>query len=565
LKHHLGVNKVWNKRRCVKGIKPKQYTLQKCGGKWEFLFLSNKSLPTDGEERRLPPLSSALGDNDKCKVFNKIENDRMKKISKKKGVLPFSQNVPDRNAASLHIVKKRVPLNVMFLKSQYLHSVSKRNQLIFWHSLFGNPTIVNKDAYEFLSQFSNPMNINDILKLYKVTDGVSQLFETFRKSKFINPIGYNEREFLKGIIQRRIEKGLNGSFIDYLELRVSEACNFNCSYCILQNAERIHKKDYKRFMDFHTAKKAVNIYFKLLKNNSKKKAEITFGGAEPTLNWSLIQKTIEYINSTYGSQLKCVFYINTNFSLLNAKRIAFIKLHKIKVSPSIDGHNALANDYTRKTKTVKGTFEVIMGTIRNLKKAGVKVPACSTTTNETNFKFINHRFIDWAKREGFREVNINIDVMNMADLNSDFVANRLIDLVRYASKLKVGLSGFWRRPAENISYSLINHRTGFCGATRGDNLAVDPLGDIYSCGYSNKIIGSIPTFDSFFDNNGKYHNFLKEMSPIALKYCQGCEIEGYCGGGCLATREFNERNNNKIKQMCDIYKMMTRKLMSDLI
>lgn len=453
----------------------------------------------------------------------------------------------------------------MFLKSQYLHSLSKRNQFIVWHSLFGNPTIVNKDAYDYLSLFSAPMNTNNILKLYKVTDGASQLFETFRKSKFINPVDFNEREFLEGIIQRRIEKGLNGSFIDYLELRVSEACNFNCSYCILQNAERIPKNDYKRFMDFHTAKKAVDIYVNLLTKNLKKKAEITFGGAEPTLNWPLIQKTIEYINAIYGSQLKFVFYINTNFSLLTGERVAFVKLHKIKVSPSIDGQNALANDCTRKTKTKKGTFEAIMDVIRNLKKAGVKIPACSTTTNETNFKFINHGFIDWARRESFQEVNINIDVMNMTDLNSDFVANRLIDLVRYASKFKVGLSGFWRRPAENISYSLINHRTGFCGATRGDNLAVDPLGDIYSCGYSNKIIGSIHAFDSFFNTNGNYHNFLKQNSPLASKYCQGCEIEGYCGGGCLATQEFSEKNNDKMKQMCEIYKLMTRKLMRDLI
>lgn len=451
----------------------------------------------------------------------------------------------------------------MYQKSRYLHCISKRNHYVVWHSLFGNPTIVNNNAYRYLSLFSRPRNINGVLELYQNTDSAYKLFRTFRKSKFINPIGYNERKFLEGIVQRRIDKSLNGSFIDYLELRVSEACNFKCSYCILQNALRIHKKDYNKFMDFNTAKKAVDLYVKLLISNSKKKAEITFGGAEPTLNWPLIQKTIEYIIYTYENRLKFVFYINTNFSLLDEKRISFIKLHKIKVSPSVDGHNSLANDYTRKTKTVKGTFELIMDVIHNLKKAGVKIPACSTTTNETNFKFINRKYIDWAKSEGFKQVNINIDVMNMANLKSNFVADRLIDLVRYANKQKIGLSGFWRRPAENISYSLINHRTGFCGATRGDNLAVDPLGDIYSCGYSNKIIGSIHTFDSFFDKNGKYYNFLKQMSPLSIKYCQGCEIEGYCGGGCLATREYNIKNNDKIKQMCDIYKIMTRKLIRD--
>ena len=225
----------------------------------------------------------------------------------------------------------------------------------------------------------------------------------------------------------------------------------------------------------------------------------------------------------------------------------------------------MANDSTRKTKGGKGTFKQIVEVVRNLRKAGVSIPACSTTTNETNFKFINYSFINWVKKEGYHEVNINVDVMHLNSLEPIYVANRLFKLIHYANKLKIGLSGFWRRPAENISYSLVTHRTGFCGAIRGDNLAVDPSGDIYSCGYSNKVIGSINSFDSFFDLNGNYHNFLKQSYPTFQKYCEGCEIEGYCGGGCLATREFNETNSDKIKQMCEIYKLMTRKLMCDSI
>lgn len=458
-----------------------------------------------------------------------------------------------------------LPHPKLFVKSQYLYILNKGNKFVVWHSLFGNPTILNKHSLEYLDLFSNPIDINGVIGLYKDKDMAYQLFETFRKYKFINKTGFDERNFLEKKIINRIQKGLTGSFIDYLELRVSEACNFNCSYCILQNAERIHNSSYKKTMEFDIAKKAVDVYVNILKKKSKKKAEITFGGAEPALNWSLIQETINYISTTYGNQLKFIFYINTNFSLLTGEKIAFIKLHKIRLSPSIDGQNSLANDSTRKTKTGDGTFETIMDVVRNLRKAGVEVPACSTTTNATNFKYINRGFIDWAKKESFREVNVNIDVMNFDDIDPDFVVNRLIGLVRYGSKSKIGVSGFWRRPAENISNSLLNHRVGFCGAVRGDNLVVDPLGDIYSCGYSNKIIGSIHAFDTYFDVDGGYHTFLKQKVPIAQKYCQGCEIEGYCGGGCLATQEFNEKNNDKIKQMCKIYRSMTRKLMIDLI
>ena len=155
--------------------------------------------------------------------------------------------------------------------------------------------------------------------------------------------------------------------------------------------------------------------------------------------------------------------------------------------------------------------------------------------------------------------------MNFDNLTPDFVANRLIELVRYGNKVGVGVAGFWRRPAENISYSLENHRTGFCGAVRGDNLVVDPIGSIYSCGYSNQTIGSIGSMNTFLEEDGYYHNFLKQNFPLARKYCQGCEIEGYCGGGCLITQEFNETDNDKIKQMCEIYRLMTRNLLFDSI
>jgi uncharacterized protein len=453
----------------------------------------------------------------------------------------------------------------LFVASPYLHNVRKNDNFIVWHSLFGNPTIVNKGAFDYLSLFLTPTKLEDTLGSYKYKIMALELFDKFKKLKFVNPIGFDDRAFLEKKIDNRITKGLNGSFIDYLEIRVSESCNFNCSYCILQNATRIRDKAYKKIMDFATAKKSIDIYVDLLIKHSKKKAEITFGGAEPTINWDLIQKTIEYAKENYGDQIKFIFYINTNFSLLTDEKIAFIKLHKIRLSPSIDGQNSLSNDSTRVTKSGEGTFDTIMSVVRSLRRAGVDVPACSTTTNAENFQDINRGFIDWAKKEGFREVNINIDVMNFADIDSSYVADRLIDVVRYGSESNVGVSGFWKRPIEDISYSLLNHRTSFCGAVRGDNLVVDPLGDIYSCGYSNNIIGSIYTFDTYFEKSGVYHNFLKQYSPISQKHCHGCEIEGYCGGGCLITQEFNEENDKKIDQMCEIYKLMTRKLMMDLI
>jgi len=453
----------------------------------------------------------------------------------------------------------------LLVRSPYLHTLQKGDQFLVWHSLFGNPTILNEDAHAYLARFSEPTARATVQNLYEGVAIADQPLSTFRRLRFINPLGFDERAFLQERIQRRSDQGLDGSFIDYLELRASEACNFACSYCIAQNATRVHNRRYKKLMDLETAKKAVDLYAQLLLRTGKKRAEMTFGGGEPTLNWPLIQQTIDYIDRTYSSQLPFLFYLNSNLSLLDRERIAFIKAHRVRISPSIDGPNAVANDRTRKTSRGEGTFETIMASLQGLRRAGVRLRSCSVTTNQTNFAFVERRFIDWAQRQGFRSVNVNIDVMNDDDLEPAWVASRLMEVVRYARELQIGVSGFWRRPAENLGSSLLRHRTGFCGAVRGDNLVVDPAGDIYSCGYSNQVIGSAHSFASFFDVGGRYHRFLQRVAPLSQEYCRGCEIEGYCGGGCLATQEFNEKDNRKVRQMCELYRLMTRELLLDLV
>lgn len=470
-------------------------------------------------------------------------------------------------AATPHSSARSRSLRCRLVRSKYLHAVANSKRFVVWHSLFGQPTILNCNSYAFLEHFETPTPAIVVLNRYPRLAGARQLLDSFRRLRFLNPPDFDERAFLERRIQARITQGLDGSFIDYLELRVCEACNFSCSYCILRNAVRIKQPRFKRVMDYETATKALDLYLALLMRHSKQRAEITFGGGEPTLNWPLIEKCVDYATRAYGRRIRLIFYLNTNFSLVDDARAAFLSKHGFRMAPSIDGATQRANDSTRRTKTGLGTFATIMNAVRELRKAGVRIPACSTTTDEANFRFIDRRFVDWAVNEGFRAVNINVDVMNPTALRPDEIASRLLKLSRYAGRRRVGFSGFWRRPAENLSSSLIRHRTGFCGAVRGDNLAVDPLGDIYSCGYSNRPIGSIHRWGEFFANDGPYHQLLRAVSPLANSRCRGCEIEGYCGGGCLATQEFSERNDlpEKMDQMCELYRLMTRGLLRESI
>ena len=137
-----------------------------------------------------------------------------------------------------------------------------------------------------------------------------------------------------------------------------------------------------------------------------------------------------------------------------------------------------------------------------------------------------------------REVHIDIDAVNMVNIPVYNIVDKLMRLRQYAQTKEIEISGFWARPIENLNSSIIETRMAFCGALLGNNICVSPVGNIYSCGYSTTIIGTLSRIDSFNSPKGQYHRFVRDNSIGTLDMCKDCIIEGQCGGGCNITREF---------------------------
>jgi len=462
-----------------------------------------------------------------------------------------------------HNINYEYMKNTRFLKSSYLNALNADDaNIIIWHSLFGNPKLINKNTLFLLNIFNKSKTISSVIKQYDINN--KQIFDHLILNYFLIPETFNEREYLSNILENRAHNALDGSLVNYLELRISETCNFNCIYCIQKNIKRIKLSRYKVFMDFSVAKKSIDVYIDLLMRHKKDIAEITFSGGEPTLNWEIILKTVDYAENNFGKSINFKFYLNTNFSLIDKERAKIIKDRKIDVFPSIDGLKN-QNDKVRISKDNKSSFELIMKSIKNLKDVGIKIRGISTTTNENNFFDLDEKFIEWIYKNKFRMLQINIDVMNLVYADIDHVVMHLIELIKYCKELGIEVSGFWRRPAENLlNNSIINEDVGFCGAAKGHNLCVDPLGDIYSCGYSNFQIGNIYNFGKFFNLTNPYYEFILNNTPTFIDYCKGCMLEGSCGGGCIITREFAKKKKSgikKINQMCDFYKAMTKEVL----
>lgn len=455
-------------------------------------------------------------------------------------------------------------LNVAYVKSPFVQIVRDGDSVVIWHSLFGYPKIVPAETLEFLESFSAPRTMRSQLGDELIEEDREAIEELLR-SYFLIPEDFDDRTFLEEKMRTREVEIVSGSLIDYLELIMSEACNFRCTYCIhfnnLETSDRINNP--KKFMRYDTSKETVDRYLEILRGHGKRVAEINFGGGEPLLAWPVIKQVLEYCRITYGSEFEFRFSINTNASLITPDIAAILKEHRVEIASSLDGLRE-GNDRVRLTKSGGGTFSQIMRGFDALTQAGYPLDGIAVTVIEKNFHELDESIVDWAVARGMKNVRIDIDVVGMVEVLVEEIVEKMMRIRRFAAARGVDVPGFWSRPAENLNESTLESRVAFCGAVRGNNMCVDPSGNIYGCGYSTTQLGSLSTIQSFHVPGATYHRFVRDHLTGVMEMCKGCMIEGQCGGGCNITQEFARATKTvKIERMCDFYRRMTQEILRE--
>lgn len=454
--------------------------------------------------------------------------------------------------------------NVAYMKSPFMQVVRDGDSAVIWHSLFGYPKVVPAESLEFLDLFSEPATIRSQLG-DEVPEEEREAIKELLRCYFLVPEDFDDRAFLEEKMREREVGIVSGSLIDYLELIMSEACNFRCTYCIhfnnLETSDRINNP--KKFMQFNTAKETVDQYLKILHGHGKRVAEINFGGGEPLLAWPVIKQVLEYCRTVYGSEFEFRFSINTNASLITPEVAAILKEHRVEIASSLDGLRE-GNDRVRLTKSGNGTFSQIMRGFEALAQAGYPLDGVAVTVTEKNFYELDELIIDWAVARGMKNVRIDIDVVDMVEIPVEDVVVKLMRIRRYAAARGVDIPGFWSRPAENLNESTLESRVAFCGAVRGNSMCVGPSGNIYGCGYSTTQLGSLSEIQSFHAPGTAYHRFVRDHLTGMMEMCKDCMIEGQCGGGCNITQEFARATKTaKIERMCDFYRRMTQEILRE--
>lgn len=441
-----------------------------------------------------------------------------------------------------------------------------------YHALYGNPRVMNEEGVAFLSLFKEPHCISEIA--VRCDGDVEDIVENLASLSFIINPGTDEKRVL---LKRRAEQILllrDRQTVDRIGLAISDSCNFGCMHCIhfqpmsnAGNALPIYQRSSSRLnMSWKTARRCVDQYVALTREQRRSVCKIHFGNAEPLVNWAVLEQVLEYCSTM--SDLSFEFAINTNLALMTMCIAEILKKHRVRIAASLDG-GRMANDAIRITRGGRGTFDRILSKFDLLADIGYPLDGFSITVTNGNFGLIDTDVIDIAVARGMGSIAFDYDLVGLVHVPIEERVARLMYLKKYANEHGIDFFGTWDSPFRNLmSGSSLNGDHAFCAAVQGKSLEFNVDGSVKICSHATTPVGNIDEFDAIFHEDGILAQIVGSRFPGSDEACSGCEIEGPCGGQCHVTREASSRPANEAQKglfahMCDFYRAVTEALIRE--
>ncbi|MFH1890493.1 MAG: radical SAM protein [Candidatus Kuenenbacteria bacterium] len=443
-----------------------------------------------------------------------------------------------------------------------------------YHTLYGNPRIVNDEGLRFLDLFSQSTTAEDILEICDEYPG--DIIQEFTKLFFLVEPGFDEKKFLREKKEQQLTQVQNRRTVDRMGLAISDSCNFGCTHCIhFQPTTNLGQvlPMYQRVapqlnMTWETAKRCINQYVILMREQGRTHGKIHFGNAEPLINWSVIEQVLEYCNKI--DDLSFEFAINTNLILMTRQMAKAFKKYQVRIATSLDGIHA-ANDTIRITKGGRGTFTRILEKFNLLAEIGYPLDGFSITVTKGNFNLVDTNILDLAIERKMTSIAFDYDLVGLVHIPVEKRVAKLMCLKKYANEHGIDFFGTWDSPFRNLtSESLLSGYHAFCAAVQGKALEFNVNGSIKICSHTTMTVGHIDSFNEIFRKEGALMQIVASRFPGIDEYCSGCEIEGPCGGQCHVTREVVSRSSGEERQrlfadMCSFYCEVTKALAIEYI
>ena len=445
--------------------------------------------------------------------------------------------------------------------SKYLRSITRENDIVLYHSLFGRLCAVDNTIWRILQE----INQRSLDEVYKSNDSnfhseIDEIVEEFTRRRFIvNDNDTSEREYWEKSDAERFKNSLKGTQLSFVQLITSNACNFNCNYCFVTNISNINDRHVGAStlnMALADAISYVRKAIKVVKSNENSYLHIQFFGGEPLMNSETIKGILNFFENGEKLGMKITYSIITNGSLITREIAEYFLKYSVSVVVSFDGPTGS----DRRLRSGKPAINDILRGLDTLNKSGVDLSFNSVLSSET-FHYFGEELVDCAMCYGVNAVGV------LLDLNTDFymkaginrISDKLLGVYKYAKEKDVQITGYWVSMYESL-FKDSEYKKGFktCSAT-GSQISIEPSGKLFTCKASNGSIGHIDSLNDALMSHG-YLKYSKR-SIINSSDCYNCDLEGVCSGMCPGSLEKKYDSISKMeKSYCNLMKILVKEL-----
>ncbi len=346
------------------------------------------------------------------------------------------------------------------------------------------------------------------------------------------------------------------SVIKAICLHVAHDCNLACKYCFAGEGEYHGARG---LMSFEVGRAALD--FLVANSGTRKNLEVDFFGGEPSLNFEVVKKLVEYGRSIEKAANKNFrFTYTTNGIILNDEIMEFCNREMSNVVLSLDGRREV-NDRMRVFRGGKGSYDNIVPKFQKFADSrGQKDYYIRGTYTHYNTDFAAD--ILHMADLGFKEISIEPVV---ADPNEPY-ALKESDLPVLLEQYEILAKEMIKRNKKGEGFTFYHYmidldggpcvvkRVSGCGVGT-EYMAVTPNGDLYPChqfaGDPNFLLGNVKTGIT----NEKVTDQFKECNIYSHKECDDCFARMYCSGGCAANAYHSTGSVNGVYALgCELHK-----------
>ncbi len=398
--------------------------------------------------------------------------------------------------------------------------------------------VVDEVAFDIISDYDKKEKAEikaEILKKYEnredvTAEDIDGVFEDIEALKAEGKL-FTEDKY-KALAQQFKKRQ---SVIKALCLHVAHDCNLACKYCFACEGEYHGPRG---LMSFEVGKKALD--FLVENSGTRKNLEVDFFGGEPSLNFEVVKKLVEYgrsIEKEKGKNFR--FTYTTNGVILTDEIMDFCNKEMSNVVLSLDGRREI-NDRMRVNRGGSGSYDNIVPKFKEfVEKRGGKdyyIRGTYTAYNKDFAADILH-----MADLGFKEISIEPVV---AEPSAPY-ALREEDIPELLTQYEILAKEMIKRKKAGEGFTFYHYmidldggpcvvkRVSGCGVGT-EYMAVTPEGDLYPChqfvGKDEFLLGNV--FEGV--KNQEVLEQFKSCNIYSHTECDNCFARMYCSGGCAA-------------------------------